>query len=78
MRPGPILHLKFIIKLSETLWYQFQMAAYSSGINQNFLQKNQVTLKKTWAKWTKTRLKTVIYMHESLKRSWQIARKKPQ
>ena len=42
------------------------MAAYTSGIDQNFLQKTKLQLKQVWAKWTKTRLKTQ-YMRPSLK-----------
>ena len=39
----PILNLKRIIKLPETLRYQFQVVAYSNGINQNYLlQKNKL------------------------------------
>ena len=36
---GPILQLKRVIKLSETLWYRFLMVAQSSGIDQNLLPK---------------------------------------
>ena len=43
---GHFWHLKRIIKLSETLWYRFQMAAYSCSIDQNLLlQRNQVKIK---------------------------------
>ena len=66
----PIFYFKGIIRLSKTLHYQFQMATYSCVIDQNLLLKKQVIIK-TWAKLTKKRLETFIYMHQSLKNSFQ-------
>ena len=39
---GPTLHLKRIIKVSETLWHQFHLVAFSGRIDKNlFLQKTK-------------------------------------
>ena len=61
---GQILQFKCIIKLSETLWHRLHIHAASI---KTYFYKDQVRLRKL----TKTRLETVIYMHQSLKNSFQ-------
>ena len=64
MKYGQILQFKCIIKLSETLWHRFHIHVASI---KTYFYKDQVRLRKL----TKTRLETVIYMHQSLKNSFQ-------
>ena len=59
---GQLLISNALKELSETLWYRFQMVAYSNGIHQNLLVQQTKVQKKIWAKWTKRCKKTEICM----------------
>ena len=73
MRKGPILHLKRIIKFSKHCGIDFRwLHIHAASIKIHFYKKP--SKKKIWAKWTKTRLKTVICMRQSLRNSFQSQR----
>ena len=65
----PILHLKRIIRLSKTLWYQFQRVTYWWSIYQQWFQQKTEVKETKLSQMDKKRLKTVIYI--SLKNTFQ-------